>query len=202
MAYIETLSEDEIQSLLSATSSGASAFTTWSKSLRTRLMILLMSDAGLRIGELVKLKWVDIFAHISPVQTLLLGAHLTKTKVPRSIPTTPRLRDAILNFQKNQNIKPDFNMDFYVFFSKDNTHAISTRQVRRIIGNLSQSYIGRRISPHTLRHTFATRLLRYTSTRVVQELLGHKSLSSTQVYTHPNSIDLGKAIGQMAEGSI
>lgn len=52
-----------------------------------------------------------------------------------------------------------------------------------------------------LRHTFATRLMQKTNIRVVQQLLGHKSLSSTQVYTHPNADDLQKAIENLNENA-
>jgi integrase/recombinase XerC len=48
-----------------------------------------------------------------------------------------------------------------------------------------------------LRHTFATNLMRTTNARVVQQLLGHKNLSSTQIYTHPNQQDLKKAIDSL-----
>ncbi|GAH96402.1 unnamed protein product, partial [marine sediment metagenome] len=59
----------------------------------------------------------------------------------------------------------------------------------------------REIHPHILRHTFATRLMSKTSMRVVQELLGHKNLSSTQIYTHPNNADLQEAIDSLNEKS-
>ncbi|GAH69734.1 unnamed protein product, partial [marine sediment metagenome] len=48
--------------------------------------------------------------------------------------------------------------------------------------------------PHMLRHTFASKLMRVTSMRTVQELLGHSSITSTQIYTHPNEDDKKKAI--------
>ena len=53
----------------------------------------------------------------------------------------------------------------------------------------------------TLRHTYATRLMRVTNIRTVQVLLGHRRLSSTQIYTHPDQEDKDKAIDKMQEDS-
>ncbi|GAH73030.1 unnamed protein product [marine sediment metagenome] len=62
--------------------------------------------------------------------------------------------------------------------------------------------LGRPVHPHILRHTFASRLMRTTNARIVQELLGHQHLSTTQIYTHPNQDDLKKAIEQLGQGEI
>lgn len=72
-----------------------------------------------------------------------------------------------------------------VFLNK-NGQRLTTRSVRRMLDKyLAQTGLDRRVSPHTLRHSFATHLLnRGADIRSVQELLGHQSLSTTQIYTH------------------
>ncbi|GAJ07905.1 unnamed protein product, partial [marine sediment metagenome] len=53
------------------------------------------------------------------------------------------------------------------------------------------------VHPHMLRHTFATRIVRKSSTAIAQQLLGHRYLSSTQVYVNPSQDDLAEAIEQL-----
>ncbi|GAI79438.1 unnamed protein product [marine sediment metagenome] len=74
---------------------------------------------------------------------------------------------------------------------------LTRRQVHRIISYAAISALGRSVHPHVLRHTFASKLMRVTNMRTVQELLGHKNLTSTQIYTHPNEQDKHKAIENM-----
>ena len=71
---------------------------------------------------------------------------------------------------------------------------LSPRAVQYYLNSESYECLGFCIHPHTLRHTFGTRMMKRTNIRVVQELMGHKSITSTQVYTHPDHDDLNRAI--------
>ncbi len=197
MSHIKSLDDNEIEKMLSVCDfSGPSGRNLLTHN-RNRLMILVLVDAGLRVGEMVPLKWRDLVTENQSNPVLHLKAELTKTKIPRVIPLTGRLREAIMLLH-NELQRYNFGFaDDFVFLGTGLNFHITTRQVRRIIAAISTKALNYSISPHKLRHTFATRLLRYTSTRVVQELLGHKSLSSTQIYTHPNSTDLRDAINKM-----
>jgi len=66
-----------------------------------------------------------------------------------------------------------------------------------MVARVSLDVIKRRIHPHVLRHTFATQLAKVTNIRVVQELLGHSSLESTQIYTHPDMNEAREAVNRL-----
>lgn len=161
---------------------------------RERLMFLLMLDAGLRVGELVQLKLSDLLINEHPVYSLTVRPEIAKNHISREIPLSARVQTAINNVKNSSWRQLYYKQGDFVFSTGPIATHISTRQVERIIKNIAERTIRRPITPHTLRHTFATRLMRKTSTRVVQQLLGHKNLSSTQIYTHPNSEDLRQAI--------
>lgn len=164
---------------------------------RNRCLILFMLDAGLRIGEVVRLKKLNVYAWSEISLAIAITPDIAKNKRYRHIPFTPRLKQALLDHLGHQPDLPDLLLDDWIFYSQGRRNHLSTRQARRIITTLSRHAIGREVHPHLLRHTFGTRLMRSASIRIVQELLGHRSIQSTQIYTHPNGDDLRKAIEDM-----
>jgi site-specific recombinase XerC len=79
---------------------------------------------------------------------------------------------------------------------------ISLRTVQRQIAIIGRDLGLTHLSPHVLRHTFATRLLHIThDLRIVQEALGHARITTTQIYTHPNHEDLANAMNAAAYAS-
>ena len=168
-------------------------------SVRNRCMILLMLDAGFRVGEVVKTRRNALCFAGEFADSVVVTAEAAKGSSERTIPTTHRLKEAILLCHRHVWEPFKTKLDDFAFTVGRNTKHITTRQVQRIVYHASQQAIGRAIHPHVLRHTFATRLMGRTNIRVVQELLGHKSLGSTQIYTHPNHLDLKKAIQSLSE---
>jgi len=164
---------------------------------RDVLMGLLMLDAGLRVSEVVGLSQNDLFFDGSPRKALEVRPEIAKRGVGRIIPLTSRLHTAIKAAHDNFWLQGHRFFCEWAFFGSNCTKPLSARQVQRIIRKASKESIGREIHPHVFRHTFATRLMRTTSIRIVQQLLGHKNLSSTQIYTHPNGEDLINAINGM-----
>lgn len=201
----ETLTVEESEKLLEVLHfHGPVRWSKW-KSLRNYTMALLMLDAGLRVGEVCRLLLSDLLTAstckekldeiiYTPKTSLLLNEKLAEKKCERLVPLTPRIIAGIENLYGLVWSATRSDLLSPVFFAKDSRKHITTRQVQRIIGSASLAAFGRAIHPHVLRHTFATRLMRVTSTPVVQQLLGHKHLSSTEVYTHPNGDDCKKAI--------
>jgi len=162
--------------------------------MRNHCMALLMLDAGLRVGEVVKLKMSDLFFNGKTVENLVISKTISKNNEERIIPTSSRLQEACKTLWENMPCIREKTAEAPVFCGNSNDTHITTRQVERIIGAASNLAFGRRINPHILRHTFATKLMKVTDIRTVQDLLGHKQVSSTQVYTHSNSDDKKAAV--------
>ena len=162
-------------------------------------MALLMLDAGLRVGEVVTLETSDLFYGRVPVENLLIRPAIAKTKTERTVPLSERVREALIALYNECPCISEFRPTEYIFTTGYHKKPLTTRQVERIIRAAAIRSIGRPVHPHVLRHTFASRLMRKTNARVVQELLGHKSITSTQIYMSPNSDDLKKAIVDICE---
>ena len=161
---------------------------------RNLCMCLLMLDAGLRVGELVQLHATDLFMFGQPVDALDIRSEISKSKRSRVLPLSNRLRECIQSVHSRiWVLSAPLGIRFAFHTFVPNAH-ITPRQVQRIIEGASLCSLGRKITPHSLRHTFATRVMRTSNIRIVQELLGHRSISTTQIYTHPGRDDLKNAI--------
>ena len=169
--------------------------------MRDTTMALLMLDAGLRVGEVVQLQVSDLIFNQVPVVEIRVRPEISKRHLERFVKVTDRLSAAIEHMNgfvwRQDGRAPDSN----AFYSMMQTKSLSYQHVERIIKHAAHRSIHRDITPHTLRHTYATRLMRVTNIRVVQKLLGHKRLSSTEIYTHPDQEDIDKAVDKMQEGS-
>ena len=148
---------------------------------RDRAMLETLYSSGLRVSELVGLDLdsVDFLGEILHIRG--------KGKKERLAPIGASALQAIqryLSFRDADHRKQSF--DPKALFINKHGQRLSTRSVRRKLDKyLLQAGLDPRISPHTLRHSFATHMLNNgADLRVVQELLGHQSLSTTQIYTH------------------
>jgi len=169
------------------------------KATRNKLIALLMLDAGLRVGEVVQLQTCDLWIMDNPAQSVTITIEMSKTNTARNVPLSPRIQLAIVDMQDGWWSNGPDAINYFAFYVKHPLTAITVRQIERLIIAAGYKATGRRITPHMLRHTFATKLMRKVPTRVVQELLGHKNLSSTQIYQHPNQADKESAIQSLGE---
>ncbi|KKN02824.1 hypothetical protein LCGC14_1113920 [marine sediment metagenome] len=192
-----TLTAGECFRLLEAAELTSDSGSVNRKIIRNRLIVLLMLEAGLRVGEVAKIKRGALLFADHFNDAITVAAETAKNNRQRRIPASAKIQEALTDMSDHV-WKPDqVPVDGYAFYRTNFTEHITVRQIQRIVEGLSKFAIGREVNPHLLRHTFATKLMRTVNIRVVQELLGHTSITSTQIYTHPNGDDLKKAIDSM-----
>jgi len=169
--------------------------------IRNHCIALLMLDAGLRVGEVVKLTMGDLYYNSQPVRSIIIRKEISKSKRERQVPVSERLSEALKNYYPTILARQEITGITHSRILYECFDFKTTRQVERIISSASMRALGRPIHPHVLRHTFASRLMKVCDIRTVQELLGHKCVSSTQVYTHPDEEDKRKAINDVEKNS-
>lgn len=170
------LSKEEVEKLLDIN-------LTDNYSYRNKAMLELMYATGLRVSELVNLKINDIDFDNCFVRTMGKGSK--ERIIPINDYSIYYVKTYILEY-RGEMMKQHYHD--YIFV---NNHGLPmTRQgFFKIVKSLAeQKEIKTPISPHTLRHSFATHLLDYgADLRSIQEMLGHSNLSTTQIYTHVSS---------------
>lgn len=178
------LSSEDIERLLGAPPSGEPA------GLRDRAILEVLYSAGLRVSELAGLNASDLDFDGGTLR--VRGKGRRERIAPLGSYATRALKQwlAVRRLSSREKSGPDAP----VFVNKFGRR-LTTRSVGRMLEkHLSATGLDRRTTPHTLRHSFATHLLdRGADIRSVQELLGHKSLVTTQIYTHVSTAGLRAA---------
>jgi len=190
----KTLNVTEQHQVLDSLLNKIAPHKSFVKGIRNHLIGCLMLEAGLRVGEVVKLKKSHLYFNDNPVRTLLLTPDVTKNQKERTVSVSTRLSNSLTEYINSTSWMKLAEESHFVFISNTPDRSLTTRQAERIIEAAGYKAIGRPVHPHMLRHTFASKLMRVTDMRTVQELLGHSSITSTQIYTHPNEDDKKKAI--------
>lgn len=162
------LTKEEVKKLIESTDN-----------VKSRLIISLLYSAGLRVSELVKLKVVEI--NFEDKTGWVRSGKGSKDRLFAISETLSKELQEYLTGRENQ----------YVF-SKDSP--LTTRNIQKIIAlTKKRAGINKKVTPHTLRHSFATHLLEQgTDIRVIQVLLGHSSLNTTQLYAHVSTDQIKK----------
>ena len=180
----EVLSLDEIDAMIAAIDMSKS------ESHRNRAIIEMLYGSGLRVSELVNLQLSDIFLQEGYMR--ITGKGNKQRLVPIS-PEAAKWFDYWMQDRNQLKIKPEHkDIAFLNRYGRKLTRAM----IFTIIKNLAKQVgICKIISPHTLRHSFATHLLQNgADLRVIQQLLGHESISTTEIYTHVDIHDLRESI--------
>ena len=149
------------------------------KGLRDKCIMELMYATGMRISELINLQYNQIDLDRSLVKVLGKGGK------ERILPIGESASKWLITYLNNDKVSAFAQNNHFIFIS-DKGKPLSRKMCWEMIKNYALKSIGKRdISPHTLRHAFATHLLNNgADLRTVQLLLGHSSLSTTQIYTH------------------
>ena len=157
---------------------------------RNKAIIEVLFSCGLRVSELVNLKLSDLYEEEKFVRVLGKGSK------ERLVPISSKALDELHYWYMDRNlmkIKP--GEEDYVFLNRRGAHLTRTMILIMIKQYAIAAGITKTISPHTLRHSFATALLKGgADLRVIQAMLGHEDIGTTEVYTHLEDSDLRKAI--------
>lgn len=163
------LNKEEVNSILEAT-----------LNLKHRLILMFLYFTGIRLNEIINLKWEDIDFHRD-----IIHLKIAKGEKERIIFLHGKLKRFIEYF----NIKKE---GFVLLSNLGKRY--NKRTIQMVVRNAAKKAgIKKRITPHTLRHSFATHLLEAgADIRHIQKLLGHANLQSTQIYTHVANKDIKK----------
>ena len=150
---------------------------------RNNLIVELMYGTGVRVSELVNIKLDDIDYDNKSIRILGKGSY---ERIVFYGDYVSEVLDTYINGFRKELLHGKQNI--YLLLNKNGDN-ITSRGIEKIIDNIiKETSIKVKVSPHTLRHTFATHLLdNGCDLRSVQELLGHKNINTTEVYTHVTS---------------
>ena len=183
------LSEDEMNSILNGVK------TETPSGYRNRVILELLYSSGMRISELSGLKFSDLNIENNEIKVFGKGAKerivLISDKVKEMLNIYIKTVRPLIN---KEGPKTNDNDESFVFINKTG-YRLQPQTIRSVINETVNSLqLPKHVTPHVFRHSFATKLLNNgADLRVVQELLGHASISNTQIYTHVTTERLKQA---------
>ena len=178
----EVLSVEEVEAVLDSVNT-----STWS-GLRDRAILEVLYGCGLRVGEVTTLKISDLFLGEGFVRVIGKG------NKQRIFPIGEIATSAV-NAYLSERIAPQEGYDDVLFLNKYGKPLSRISVFNMVKTQAMLAGIHKEISPHTFRHSFATHLIENgADLRVVQEMLGHESILTTEIYTHIESSTWQKAV--------
>lgn len=190
-----TLSIDEVKALLHFCEQDQSL-----EGVRLRAMVHLLYASGLRVSELVSLKLSDILTNKISRQVKKIFSVLGKGNKERMIVINDQAVESLNNYLhiRDNFVSKKYPKNLLYLFPSKSLNGYMTRQNFAILlknASINAGLNPDNISPHILRHSFASHLLENgADLRVIQELLGHTDISTTQIYTHLQTNHLKKAL--------
>ncbi len=178
--FTETLDEEEVTRLID------SPDTDTVLGLRDRALLTLLYGTGIRASECSGLDDEDVDLRDRTVHVLGKGGH------HRTIPLNEKVVQALAQYRL---VRGAANRRGAFFISRRGRRLSRGAVYQRVRLHAQKARIRKRVSPHRLRHTFATHLVRAgVDIAVVRDLLGHRLITSTQIYVHMTAADLREAV--------
>lgn len=180
------LSSDELTAFLAS----------WKKQFpETYLAPILWSFVGLRLKESRELLWRDVVTDRQPAMELHVRKEHNHQARARTLPLPNAVRVEIQHHIARCDYVDDIPDPAHThLIPGTRSTPISERTLEWQAEQIGKRACARKVTPHMLRHTFATRLLAASNLRVTQDALGHRSVKSTERYTHPTFHDMAKAM--------
>lgn len=168
----EVLSEEEVLRIFNA-----------AENLKHKTILMLIYSAGLRVGEVVRIRISDV-----DEQRKLIHLHKAKGNKDRYTILSTAFMGTLADYLR------DYRPREFLFEGQGDRRHYSERSVQAVFERAANDAgITKQVSVHTLRHSFATHLLEAgTDLRYIQELLGHSSSKTTEIYTHVSKKSIGK----------
>jgi integrase/recombinase XerD len=148
---------------------------------RNNVIVEVLYGCGLRVSELVNLKLSNIYLDEQMLQIFGKGSK------ERWVPINPRALEMLSTYihTVRSQISPKLHEEKYVFLNRRGSHLSRNYVFMFLKQAVLDAGIDKHVSPHSLRHSFATELVENgADLRAVQEMLGHESISTTEIYTH------------------
>ena len=183
----ETLSIQEIEIIIDAIDLDSK------EGMRNKAILETLYSCGLRVSELVNLKVQNLFLDIGFIK--VLGKGMKERLVPIGTKAAECISLYMNDYRTNINISEGF--EGYLFINRRGKN-LTRNMIFIIVKDLvKKAGLNKNISPHTFRHSFATHLIEGgADLRAVQEMLGHESITTTEIYTHLNKNYLKEVVNK------
>ena len=183
----DTLNIDDIENILK--SIDLNSF----EGVRNRAIIETLYSCGLRVSELINISYQNLFLDIGFIK--VIGKASKERLVPIGSSAIKYIK--LFDYEYRKKMKVKSGNEGFLFLNRRGSK-ISRNMVFIIIKNISQKLnLDKKISPHTFRHSFATHMIEGgADLRAVQEMLGHESITTTEIYTHLNKEYLREVVNK------
>ena len=158
---------------------------------RNKAIVETLYSCGLRVSELINIRFEELFFNEGFIR--IIGKGNKQRLVPVSKSVEKEINIYVNNFRRYKKIKP--SQESYVFLNRRGSKLTRVMIFTIIKKIVEKAGIIKNISPHTFRHSFATHLLEGgANLRSIQEMLGHESITTTEIYTHLDKQFIREAI--------